>query len=323
MKVLEKTKNMSREKWLELRNNGIGGSDAATVAGINPWKSKVELYMEKVGEIEPEDPGEKAYWGQVLEDLVASEFEKRSGIKVRKNNSILQSEDYPWMLANIDRDIVGSKEGLECKTTDKRNRPMWVENDEMIIPDMVNLQIHHYMAVTGYTAWWVAVLIGGNEFRYKKVERDEELIELLINIEKDFWTRVQNQDPPEMDGSDASSELLKKLYPEGQPEEIDLPEDAAELAQRRNELKEQEKSLKEQVQEVENKLKDQLGDYEIGNVINGDVMYQVKWKTVNSKRLDTKKLKKENPDIFEQFANENSYRRFEIKEVSLNDQKAE
>lgn len=318
--VLANTKEMNREEWLKFRKQGIGGSDAAAVAGINPWKSPIQVYMEKTGEIEPQQAGEKAYWGEQLESLVANEFQKRTGKKVRRRNAILQHPDHPFMIANLDRIVVGEKAGFEAKTTDKRNREQWVQGDEMVIPDIVNVQIHHYMAVTGYNAWWVAVLIGGNEFRYKKVERDDELVELLIKTEKEFWTRVENQDPPELDGSEATGELLKQLYPEGKPEEVELPDNTVDLIEKRNELKEKEKELKDHLKEVENKLKDQLGEYEVGNVIKGDVMYQVKWKNISSKRLDTKKLKKEAPDIFEKFANESSYRRFDIKEVDLSEQ---
>ena len=317
MKTLAKTKDMSREEWLEYRKKGIGGSDAPIIAGVNPWKSAVELYMEKTGEIEPQQAGEKAYWGQKLEALVAEEFQERTGKKVRKNNNILQHLDHPFIIANIDREIVGEKAGLEIKTTDGRNRPNWIDRDEVTIPDYVNIQVHHYMLVTGYQYWYIAVLIGGNEFHYTHLERDEELIELLVQMEKDFWARVENQDPPPMDGSDGATELLKTMYPEGKPEKIPLPDTAAELAQRREELRQQEKELEKQRKEAENQLKDLLGENEAGIVKTDDTLYEIKWKNVNSSKFDQKKLKEDKPEIYEQYITNSGYRRFEIKQKEV------
>src|SRR5690606_30783967 len=127
------------------------------------------------------------------------EFSLRTGLKVRRRNAILQHQQYEWMIANIDREVVGVREGLECKTTSAFNAGEW-KNDEIPAPYIVQCQ--HYMAVTGYSAWWIAVLIGGNKFVYKRIERDDELIEQLIELEKDFWeNHVMKNVPPEMDGS--------------------------------------------------------------------------------------------------------------------------
>ena len=106
-----------------------------------------------------------AYFGNVLEEVVAQEFAKRTGLKVQRRNAILQHPAYPWMLANVDRLIVGERIGLECKTASEYLKKEW-EGEE--IPVTYLLQCQHYMAVTGYEAWWIAVLIGGNKFVYKR-----------------------------------------------------------------------------------------------------------------------------------------------------------
>ena len=127
--VLTSTKGMSRNDWLKQRRKGIGGSDAAKVLGISKWGGPLSVYMEKKGLYTPDEPGEAAYWGTVLEDVVAREFEKQSGLKVRRENKIFQHAEYPWMLANVDRRIVGANKGLECKTTS--NFMGDVEGDEL------------------------------------------------------------------------------------------------------------------------------------------------------------------------------------------------
>ncbi|GAK01480.1 YqaJ viral recombinase family protein [Geomicrobium sp. JCM 19055] len=185
--ALLNTSELSHSEWLEQRKRGIGGSDASAVAGLNRWKSPIVVYMEKTGEIKSESSNsEAAYWGNVMEDTVAKEFTRRTGLKVRRRNALLQHEDHEWMLANVDRMVVGRNEGLECKTASEYLKGDW-EAEE--IPATYLLQCQHYMAVTGADAWWIAVLVGGNKFIYKKIDRDEELIGQLIQIEKKLLGR--------------------------------------------------------------------------------------------------------------------------------------
>jgi len=116
--VLVATKDMPRETWLEYRKQGIGGSDVAAIAGLNPWRSPMAVWLEKTGQIEPQKENEAMYWGAALEDIVAQEFSKRTGLKVHRKNFMLQHPEYPFMLANIDREILDPDKGrgiLECK----------------------------------------------------------------------------------------------------------------------------------------------------------------------------------------------------------------
>lgn len=307
--VLVSTANMDRQEWLEWRRKGIGGSDAAAIAGLSPWKSPVAVWLEKTGQVEPEEPGEAAYWGTVLEDVVAQEFSKRTGFKVRRRNAILQHPKYEWMIANVDRFVVGENIGLECKTTSAYNTKEW-EGEE--IPAQYIVQVQHYMAVTGAEAWWIAVLIGGQKFLYKKVERDDELIEQLIDIERDFWeNHVVPGVPPELDGSLASTELVKRMYPRATLPTIDLPSQAKDLVADLENVKAELKLLEVRKSELENKLKHLLGEHEEGRI--GDTV--VTWKNVESKRIDTNRLRQEKPEIYEQYLKVSSYRKFDIRRL--------
>lgn len=308
-KVLVHTLDMDRSAWLEARKQGIGGSDVAAIAGLSKWKSPVQVFLEKTQSFEQEDiQSEAAYFGNVLEEVVAKEFTKRTGLKVQRRNAILQHPEYPWMLANVDRLIVGKKVGLECKTASEYLKSEW-EGEE--IPAAYLLQCQHYMAVTGYEAWWIAVLIGGNKFVYKKVERDEDIVRYLIDIEKDFWQRhVEKNEPPMFDGSEASTTLLKQIYPDSiQDSFVTLGKDADLLIEARDQMDREIKVLQEQKAEYENKLKAMLGENESG----GTEKYTITWKTYSSKRIDTKRLKAERPEIFEQYAKESKSRKFGVK----------
>ena len=115
---LVKTNNLNREQWLTVRKGGIGSSDAAAAVGLNPYKSQLELWMEKTDrdgglpKTDPNDETSPMYWGTLLESIVAAHYTKRTGNKVRRINAVLQHPKEAWMLANIDREVVGAVEVL-------------------------------------------------------------------------------------------------------------------------------------------------------------------------------------------------------------------
>lgn len=305
--VLVKTLDMERDEWLEHRKQGIGGSDASAILGVNPWKTPMDVWLEKTGEFEDEPvDNEKMYWGNVLEDVVAREFMVRSGLKVRRRNAILKHRKHHFMIANVDRLVIGKKAGLECKTTGQYSADDWA----MGVPEYYQAQVQHYMAVTGYQAWYVAVLIGGQEFRFFKLTRDNHFIKELIEAEHEFWKMVEDRTPPPIDGTNASCELIKRLYPEAEKgKEIQLPYDAYELIQQYEKAAEEEKQIKLTKDEAANKLKDMLGVAEKGFIHDREVV----WNSINSSRFDSKAFRKDHPDLYEQYLNESSYRRFSIK----------
>lgn len=267
-------KVLDREEWLKIRQTGIGGSDAAAVAGLSRFRSPLQVYMEKLGLTEPQEETEAMYWGKKLEDLVAEEFSLRTGMKLRRRNETLRHKDHPWMIAHVDRLIVGEDEGLECKTAGAYKADEWQGDD---IPWEYAIQCYHYMAVTGYSAWWIAVLIGGNRFIYKRIERDEQIIANLIKIESDFWNNhVLKQIPPDPDGSTASTEFVKSLYPKSNGKALDLPSETAKWIEQYHEALEAEKEARERKNEALNRLQMLLGEYEIGRFKD----WVVEWKTV-------------------------------------------
>jgi putative phage-type endonuclease len=314
--VLTSTADMPRGEWLEQRKKGIGGSDASIVCGVNQYKSPVELFMEKTGQSPPEEAGEAAYWGTQLESLVKSEFTKRTGIKVVEVPKLLRSKEYPFMLANLDGVCKHPEYGscvFEAKTASAYKAGEW----EDAIPQEYMLQLQHYLSVTGYAGAYIAVLIGGNTFKWSYIERDEELISKLIQLESDFWEHVKLDIPPPLDGSEASAKYLKKRYPNSvQHSKVKLPEAAKVLIREYEEACEKGDAFSEQKQRAENLLKEMLGENEIGIVQSGSNVTLVTWKNVSQERLDGKALKADQPTLYSQYANKTSYRRFAVKAVS-------
>ena len=310
--VLASTENMPYEDWLELRKKGIGGSDASVVCGVSRYKSPVELWMEKTDQFHPQEAGEAAYWGTQLEAMVRAEFTKRTGIEVEHKGVLLQSEKHLFMLANLDGTCEHPDYGtcvFEAKTASAYKAGEWDDT----IPDEYMCQIQHYMAVTGYKAAYIAVLIGGNTFRWKLVERDEELISKLVELEADFWNHVQANTPPAMDGSDASAQFLSQRFPDSVPKsQIALPDTAADLIKQYDTACELLEAITEQKQEAENKLKEMMGTCEMGTAGSRVIT----WKSITQERLDSKTLKAEHPALCKKYTSKTSYRRFTIKAAS-------
>jgi len=305
------TLEMTRKEWLKERTKGIGGSDSSAILGFNPWKSPFELYIEKTSDHVEEIDNEAIHWGNVLEDVVAQEFTRRTGKKVRRRNQMFRHKEHDFMIANIDRDVVGERALLECKTTNAFNADAW-EGDQ--IPPAYMCQLQHYMAVLDYEKAYIAVLIGGQKYVWKEIERDDEFIELMIQHEKDFWeNHVLAGVPPEIDGSKSASELLNAMYPEDNGEIITLDDDAEMLIEAIENIKAEVKEKRELQKEYENKLKLMIGDARTGVTPR----YEVRNITVTSNRLDSRKLRAEMPDIAEKYTKQSSYRRMTIKEIEV------
>lgn len=309
--VLTSTEGLPYADWLDFRRQGIGGSDASVVCGINRYKSPIELFMEKTGQMPHQEAGEAAYWGTQLESLVRNEFTKRTGIEVAQVNQILQSETHPFMLANLDGECQHPIYGtcvFEAKTASAYLIGDWEDS----IPDPYMLQLQHYLAVTGYKGAYIAVLIGGNTFKWKFIERDEEIISMLIQLETEFWDMIQSNTPPPLDGSESSAKFISEQFPRSTSNRIELPMEAIALIQQHDAACKQIEHLAVQKQEAENLLKQMLGKHEGGRI--GD--RYVTWKTYFQEQLDSKAVKAEHPTLYRKFANKKSHRRFSISEAS-------
>jgi len=186
------TRTLDRRQWLSVRQGGIGSSDAAAAVGLCPYKSQLELWMEKTGRTpaDQESPGmdDPRYWGTLLEPYVAVAYMQQTGRKVRKVNAVLQHPTFPYMLANIDREVVGSPDVqiLECKTAGEWGSKRWQDG----VPEYIQLQVQHQLAVTNQQAADVAVLLCGQRLEIHRIERDEEVIARLMVLEARFWQYV-------------------------------------------------------------------------------------------------------------------------------------
>jgi len=185
----------TRTEWLQERRRGIGGSDVAAILGLSPWKTPLDVYLDKVGQSAASDTDSPAmYWGRTLEPVIRQHYADTTGRNVIQPPNILTHPEHAFMLANVDG-LTEDGRVFEAKTA--RTAQGWGEPGSGEVPDAYALQVQHYMAVTGLPVADVAVLIGGSDFRLYHVEADPGLQADLILEEANFWQRVVKQRPPE------------------------------------------------------------------------------------------------------------------------------
>jgi putative phage-type endonuclease len=305
--VISKQSTANHEEWKALRHQYIGGSDAAAVVGMNAWVSPYALWAEKTGRLPGFEGNLATEVGTYLEEFVAQKFVAETGKKVRKSNQSWFNDQYPWAIANIDREIVGEDAGLEIKTTSELNIKKFKGGE---YPANYYCQCMHYMAVMGYEKMYLAVLVLGQAFYWFEIERNEAEIESLIGAEVDFWQNyVLTNTPPPVDGSDSTSQTLAEIYETnnegctlfGFESEARAYIDIGRKIKELKELQEQHKNAL--LAEMEGKVKADLNGYEITN------------KPTSRTSINSKKLKAEMPDIYDKYSKTTESARFTIKEV--------
>ncbi|KGS91817.1 putative phage-type endonuclease domain protein [Burkholderia pseudomallei MSHR7498] len=298
------TKGLSRDDWLTVRKTGIGGSDAAAAVGLNPYVSPLELWLDKTGRAEglprpdPGDTTSPTYWGSLLEPIVAAVYTQQTGNRVRKVNAVLRHPTIPFMLANIDREIVGARDVkiLECKTAGEFGARLWRDG----VPEYVQIQVQHQLAVTGKTAADVAVLLCGQALEVFRIERDDALIGRLVELEAAFWRYVETDTPPPADGSESADRALRHLYP-GHGGTVDFTDDRtlsstfADLVAVRAEIEarqQAEAKLKQTIQQA-------MGDATRALFETGEVSFK---RSKDSSAVDLKRLLVDHPEYETQYA---------------------
>ena len=266
------TVGMSREAWLSVRKNTIGGSDAAAIIGLDHYRSPYAVWAEKTGRLAETEDNEAMRIGRDLEDYVAKRFSEKTGKKVRRDNSIIYNSDYPFAHANIDRVIIGEDAGLECKTTSTLNLKQFKRG---LFPDRYYVQCMHYLAVTGKKRWYLAVLILGKGFEIFEIERDEDEITALMSSERNFYDNyLQPDEAPAIDGTASTTEAVNEIYSEeegGNASLLGLEEACSML----EEIAKQERKCKELKMHYQNIIKTAMKLCETAE----NEKYSITWKT--------------------------------------------
>ena len=301
------TGNMTQKEWLQLRKTGIGGSDAGAVCGLNPYSSAMKVFRDKTSEIVEETDSEAIRIGHDLEEYVAKRFMEATGLKVRRSNYLYRSKEHPFMIADVDRLVIGEDAGLECKTASAYSADKWADGN---IPLHYMMQCYHYMAVTGKRVWYIAAVILGREFTYRKLVWDEAVISNLTAIEEDFWQNhvLTGQIPPP-DGSRACDEVIAQYFSKAKEDSVIELTGFDEKLGRRRDILQKIAELETEKKQIEQEVKLVMGEHELAR----SRQYRVSWGNVDSTRLDTKRIREEKPEIYKDYATVSHSRRFEVK----------
>lgn len=301
--------SVTHEQWLDYRRTGIGGSDAATVVGLNPYSSLYTLYNDKLGLIPAKEDNEAMRQGRDFEDYVARRWMEVTGKKVRRNCYMWRSNENPFMIADIDREVVGENAGLECKTTSAYSKGD-LEDGE--VPLTYYVQCQHYMAVMGFDRMYLAVLVLGVGFYHFVIDRDENEIAALIEAEADFWRMVETKTPPPVDGSDSTMATLAAIYPtETVAGRVQLTGRAAALIGDIEAMKAERDALGESINRAKAAIMQEIGDAE-GGQCDG---WRVSWKAQTRSSIDGTALKRDYPEIYKQYSKQTTSRVFRLTKI--------
>lgn len=329
--------SQERLDWLKGRQTGIGGSDVAAIIGLSRYKSPLDVYNSKVQPV-TEEQSPAAYWGTQLEDIVAKEFQSRTGMKVQRVTQQLSKDG--WMLANIDRAVVNpsisgtvrvqdeAKQAetgrmlttdaiLECKTASSYIADQWGDSQEAEIvsgnivtehkiPIYYETQVQWYMGVTGASRCYVAVLLGGQDFRIYAVNRDDDVIKALQDQCRKFWfEHVKTETPPEP----RTKEEVVQLFTKDNGEMVEADNAvAADIGELRS-LDARIKELKAEQDVIKDRVCAALGDRQ-GFLIGGEKACT--FKTQSSSRFDTTLFKKEQPNVYAAYIKTTTSRVFRL-----------
>ena len=317
---------MDREEFLKQRKEGLGGSDIQHLFNEAPYGCARKLWYDKTNHHVdyPVIESNVMTRGHKLEQLIRDEYAEQTGRKIRRVNRLIRHKKYEWAACNLDAEILSVDARLtgvlECKSV---GRGMYYKILQEGIPSSWILQLQHYLFVTGRKFGSFAVLWADNwEFIYFDVNRDDELIDLIIKEGDKFWRKVQNGPSPdrldpkdkrcgrcEFRNSCQGTHLLELVN--GNEEEIPFDDSYDTLMKELVDLQELSDEAVRLVADKKTEIKDKLGD----NVIMECTGYRMYYKPVESTRLKNAAIKKDDPEIYDKYSYKSISRPFRVKPI--------
>lgn len=259
-----------REAWLAARTSGLGASEIAAAIGQSPYKSMFALWAEKTTGEREEVDSESAYWGTVFEPHVIERFGVVTGRKVHPWNQLrtVVSPVFDWLRCTPDATQIDDDKGpgtLQVKTTSLRLESNWTDAPPM----HVQIQAQFEAWMLGYSYGTVAALIGGQKLVWHDFDVNMRFINAALKKLEYFWHCVTENIAPDIDGSDSTTEAIKRMYPQDEGGEIELGGEHEKLVAKKQSLAERKKRIEKTQAEVDNRLRVALGDYAAGLLPSG------------------------------------------------------
>lgn len=214
---------LDEEKFHANRLTGLGGSDAAPAMGLSDYRTALDVYLEKKGQLQRFEDTNATRWGRLIEPVLRQQYAERTGHVVTQPREMLRHPKYSFVVGHPDGLVLDAGRGWEGKTA--RTDRGWGEQGTDQVPQAYLIQVQHYMVLTALPVFDVDVLIGGQDERHYEVPADRELQEMIVDAEHDLWQRIQRGEPPTPDWEHAhTATALRKLYPGTNGQVIDATE---------------------------------------------------------------------------------------------------
>lgn len=311
-----------RDEWLELRRTGLGASEVAAIVGVSPYDSPYSVWARKVGEIPERSPDEAMMWGTLLEAAIRKRVEWITGLHAIAIGAMVRHPSEPWAFATLDGALIESEPSADELLTPMVDREalrdvvavLEIKNSVHFrrfpeLPDEIQIQVQWQMLCTGLGAAIVAVLHGGRRLERYDVEADERLQSVLLGAAREFWRLVEEREPPPIDGTTATADTLRAMYPDDDGSDVEVmgevhewARELADIGARRRDLEDRERALKSMI----------LGEIGSARRALADGVPIVSAPTVTRTVVDSDRLEAEHPDIAAEFVKPVTYRRVTV-----------
>lgn len=291
------------------RSKFLGGSDAAAILGISPWRSPLQVWQDKTQPAMPEitDPSRLAVLnrGKRMEPYVLDLLQEETGLIVVRRNERYIDPEFGFLACEIDGES-DAGENIEIKTVSPFKAKEWGEEQTDAIPVHYTAQAMHGLMVTGRDVCVFGVLIGGDDFRIYRVERDEETIAALREKEVRFWREnIEAMVPP----PPATHADIEALFSRDTGGVVAADNDIARAVFELRALKTEAKDNEARTTAVMLAIKKAMGE---AAVLTVDDKKAATWKTQSARRFDQKAFQAAHPDLFDQFTKTTESRVFRL-----------
>lgn len=286
----------NRQEWLRERKDYLGGSDLGAICGLNPYRTALDVYLDKTSDDIREETNSAMRWGNLLEDVVAKAYSEDTGYDVEIEPNTIYHPEYKFLGANIDRWADNKRRILECKTASFLKAKEWGDLGTDQIPESYLVQVAYYAAICNVPKIDIAVLIGGQDFRIYTYNRDKNLEEKLIKIACNFWrNHIEKRIPPKC----VNTRDTFNLFPQSNHQEIVAEDNILEKWEELKAAREEESRIQTTIEKLKVEIQEFMRDYDVLIDINGNVI--ATWKNTTPRSLvDVSKLKEMFKDTYEQ-----------------------
>lgn len=336
------TAGMTNERWLECRMHGpkgdipytVGGSDVATIFGLSPWTTPLELWMIKKGRMKHAVKMNQSQleMGHLLEPIAAHFYALRTGDKVYDDTYMYQHADHPWALADFDRRFERASDGepgiLECKSCTYRHAGDWANG---AYPIYYELQLRFYLAVADVKIGAFSALWGNNpesDLATPALTRDQAKEDMIFErLEEWIWS-LEHDQPPKMEDipPKLAMESLARIYGASKPmlPTVEFPTRYEKQLRRiltlQDEIDARGEEIKKMNEEIEAhsvRIAELMKDHEHGVLETTHDKILIDFVTKTRKTTDTKALQKKYPAIYEEIRGTSESRKLKVSVASL------